>query len=75
MARFHTLSCPDCGNQKQVAAPSKTHFSCCESWNVTVELVRVGMLMDVVETWKRVEREELPNCVWRGAETPFADNH
>ena len=20
-------------------------------------------------------REELPNCVWRGAATPFADNH
>jgi hypothetical protein len=20
-------------------------------------------------------REELPNCIWRGAATPFADNH
>ncbi len=22
-----------------------------------------------------IEPEELPNCVWRGAETPFAENH
>lgn len=21
------------------------------------------------------EKDELPNCVWRDAETPFADNH
>lgn len=74
MARFHTLSCPDCGNQKQVAVPSATYFSCCNSWDVEVELVRDGMLVNVGETWEPA-REELTNCVWRGAETPFADNH
>ena len=24
---------------------------------------------------ERPAKEELPNCVWRDAETPFADNH
>ena len=24
---------------------------------------------------RRSERDELPNCVWRDAETPFAKNH
>lgn len=30
--------------------------------------------MDPLER-KRQNREELPNCVWRDAETPFAKNH
>jgi len=74
ITRYHTLSCPTCKRQKMVAVPSTTYFSCCNSWDVEVELVRDGMLVDVVETWTRA-REELTNCVWRGAETPFADNH
>ena len=74
ITRYHTLSCPDCQRQKMVAVPSTTYFSCCNSWDVEVELKREGMLVNVVETWTR-PREELANCGWRGAETPFADNH
>jgi len=74
ITRYHTLSCPTCQRQKMVAIPSQTQFACCHSFDVTVDLVREGMLTNVKVTWER-SREELPSCVWRDAETPFADNH
>lgn len=30
---------------------------------------------DYEEALRVANRDELPNCVWRGAETPFAENH
>ena len=74
MTRYHTLSCPTCSRQKMVAVPSTTYFSCCNAFDVEVELVRDGMLVNIVATWEPA-REEPANCVWRDAEAPFAANH
>jgi hypothetical protein len=74
ITRYHTLRCPDCQRQKMVVIPSTTAFHCCRDWDVEVELQRDGMLVSVGETWTPA-REELANCVWADAATPFADNH
>lgn len=38
------------------------------------EIERRGVI-GLIESPEAAAKEELPNCVWRDAETPFADNH
>jgi predicted outer membrane lipoprotein len=38
------------------------------------EIERRGVI-GLIERPEETAKEELPNCVWRDAETPFADNH
>jgi acyl-ACP thioesterase len=70
MTRYHTLSCPDCQRQKMAAIPSTTRFYCCRNFDVTIELKRSGMLVDVVETWSPIvpETKKVTRGVWEDLE-------
>lgn len=39
------------------------------------ELCSMYVELAVLEAERDANRDELPNCVWRGAATPFAENH
>ena len=63
--------CDNCDSQMQherIAADCAFVCEDCRAWALQQAFpkLQVGI---------RQPREEMPDCVWRGAETPFAENH
>jgi hypothetical protein len=66
-----TIICPFCGGDKttEVCHPSWGSRTCPEAYILVPCPTCEG------EGEIEVEDDELPNCVWRNADTPFARNH
>lgn len=64
--------CPDCGGDKVQEAkhPAWGTSTCVEAF-----ILAPCPTCDGTGEVDPPERDELPNCVWRDAETPFAENY